>query len=157
NARRGRAYASRSAITAQTCSKSGRPSTPLATSTCQPGWTSTHVSTSSRAYCSSRGSIGRLLQHALRERDDQHFARGLLQDVLDCRREEARLAPPARRGAEDDQVGARAARLLHDRLADRARTHGRAANLDAVVGAQRTRLLERLRGARLLLGERRVE
>src|SRR6476659_1818213 len=52
---------------------------------------------------SSRG--GELLvEYTLREGDDQHLAGRLAQDEVDRGREEARLPPPARRGAEDDQV-----------------------------------------------------
>ena len=61
----------------------------------------------------------------LREGDDQHLARRLAQHVVDRRREEARLAAPARRRAEHDQVGVDLARALDDRVADRAGAHGR--------------------------------
>ena len=43
----------------------------------------------------------------------------LAQDVVDGRREEARLAPPARRRAEDDEVRPALLGRLDDRVADR--------------------------------------
>ena len=61
------------------------------------------ITTPSRLMSVSRSPSS---QHALREGDDQHLARRLAEHVVDGRREEARLAAPARRGAEDDQVGA---------------------------------------------------
>src|SRR5215216_5508313 len=123
--------------------------------TCHPGCTSMHVSTNSFAYCSSRGSLmpppsspvrsplswcdgasSCLLQDALWERNDQDLARRLLENVIDGRREEARLPSPARCRAEDDQVGSGAPRLLDDRLSDRAGTHGGAAYLHPMIGAE---------------------
>ena len=63
---------------------------------------------SGAAYCRSASGRRQLLVHdGLREGDDQHLARRLAEHVVDGRREEARLAPPARRRAEHDQVGAR--------------------------------------------------
>ena len=76
------------------------------------------------AQCGCRpGQVtGRLLlvDHVLRERDDDHLARRLPQDEVDGRREEARLPPPARRRAEDDQVGVDLAGAVDDRPPDRA-------------------------------------
>ena len=100
-------------------------------------------------------------ERPLREGDDQDLGRRLPQDVVDGRREEARLAPPARRGAEHDQVRPALGGGLDDRVADRPGADGAAVHLDAVVGAERARLRER--GGRLLLGveqlgvERHVE
>src|SRR5947209_4407094 len=97
------------------------------------------------------------LDHALGEGDDEHLAGRLAQDVLDRRREEPRLPPPARRRAEDDQVDASLPRMLDDCLADRASAHRRSVHLDAVVGPERLRLLERRGRALVLLAHRRVE
>src|SRR6476620_251359 len=41
-----------------------------------------------------------LVEHPLGERDDEHLARGVAQDVVDGRREEPGLPPPAGRRAE---------------------------------------------------------
>ena len=79
--------------------------------------------------------------------------RRLAQDVVDGRREEARLPAPARRRAEHDQVGPALRGRLDDRVADRARPHRPPVHLDAVVGAERARLRER-RGRLLLLRRR---
>src|SRR5579884_1485897 len=98
-----------------------------------------------------------LLEHALREGHDQHLGVRLAQDVVDRRREEAGLAPPAGRGAEHDQVGARLVRGLDDRLADRARADGAALDRDAVVGTEHGRLGERRGRALLLVEQLRVE
>ena len=68
------------------------------------------------------------LEHALRERDDQHFRVRLPQHVVDGGREEARLAPPARRRSRARSGRAppsAAARTIA--LADRARADGAAA------------------------------
>ena len=111
------------------------------------------------ARCRARSCRRRLLvEHALRERDDQHLARGLPEHVVDRRREEARLAPPARRRAEHDQVGA--APLAPARRSpapiERARTV-LSLDLDAVLRAEQLRLRERGRGALLLVEQLGVE
>ena len=56
NPRRSSAYASRSPSSCAISSSSGRPGGVPMTSTCQPGWTPTQVSTSSSASWRSRGS-----------------------------------------------------------------------------------------------------
>ena len=81
-----------------------------------------------------------VLQHALGERDDEHLAGRVAQDVVDRRREEPRLPPPARRGAEHDQVGPARVGLVDDRIADRAGADDVACDLDAVLGAEQPRL-----------------
>ena len=65
-----------------------------------------------------------VLEHALRERDDEHLARRVPEHVVDRRREERGLAAPARRGAEHDQVRARARAACSTiaRPSERART-----------------------------------
>ena len=65
------------------------------------------------------------------------------QDEVDGRREEARLPAPARRRAENDQVGVASLGLVDDRVADRARADDVSVHLDAVVRAERARLVER--------------
>src|SRR5262249_58874862 len=60
-------------------------------------------------------------EHTLGKRHDQHLAGGLLEDVVDGRGEEARLAPPPWRRAQHDQVRPLLRRLLDDRLPDRPR------------------------------------
>src|SRR4051812_24495226 len=77
-----------------------------------------------------------LVHHGLREGDDQHLARGLAEDVVDRRREEPRLAPPARSRAEDDQIGVDLECVLDDRGADRARSDRRPLDRHAVVDAE---------------------
>src|SRR5580765_9119240 len=88
-------------------------------------------------------------EDALGERDDQHFTRGLFEHVVQRRREEAGLAPPAGRRAENDQVGPLILGLLDDRLSDRAGTDGSPVDRHAVVGAEQLRLGERGLGALL--------
>src|SRR3954464_13896700 len=90
-------------------------------------------------------------EDALGERDDQHFARGLLQDVIHRRGEEAGLAPPARRRAENDQVGPLILGLLDDRLPDRAGADRSPLDVYAVVGAEELRLGERGVGTLLVV------
>src|SRR5439155_12105146 len=70
-----------------------------------------------RRLCGRRLAVER----ALWEGDDQDFRRRFLEDVVDCRREEPRLATPAGGRAEDDQVRSEPLRLADDRLADRPR------------------------------------
>src|SRR5204863_8591827 len=96
-------------------------------------------------------------EHALRERHYEHLAGRSPQDVLDGRGEEARLAAPPRRGAEDDQIRVPLARLVDDRLGDAPRPPGLADDLDAVLRTERTRLLEGLGGTLLLALEHRVD
>src|SRR5579875_2822716 len=104
------------------------------TVTSQPSWWSwramdepTRPQPMTRAFM-ARLTVARsgLFENALREGDDQDLGARLAQHVVDRRREEARLAPPARRRAEHDQVGADVVRRLDDRLADRARANGAA-------------------------------
>src|SRR6476620_418623 len=64
-----------------------------------------------------------LVEHTLGERDDQHLARSVAQDVVDGRGKEPRLPPPTGRRAEHDQVGVPAGRLVDDRMADRPGVH----------------------------------
>ena len=63
------------------------------------------------------------VEDAFGEGDDEHLARRVLEHVVDRRREEPRLPPPARRRAEHDQVDLAPRRLLDDRVPDRARAH----------------------------------
>ena len=49
-----------------------------------------------------------VLEYALREGDDEHLARRVAENVIDRGREETRLATPARRRPEHDQIGAHA-------------------------------------------------
>src|SRR6185369_11202656 len=81
-----------------------------------------------------------LVEHAVGERDDEHLARRVAQDVVDGRREEPRLPAPARRRAEHDQVGLAARRLVDDRVPDRPRVDGLGADVDAVLLTQGARL-----------------
>src|SRR5438034_9696177 len=97
------------------------------------------------------------LEHALRERDHEHLARRVAKDVVDRGREERRLAPPARRRAEHDEVDAACGRLLDDRLPDRAGANRRDPHFYAVVLAEQARLRERRRRLLLLLHELGVE
>src|SRR5687768_13348190 len=92
---------------------------------------------------------GYVLEHTLRERDDEHLAGGAPEHVIDGRREERGLAPPARRRADDDQIGSSLHGLVDDRPAERARADGHRLDADAVLLAEQHRLGER-RG-RLLL------
>src|SRR5262245_54308733 len=62
-------------------------------------------------------------EDTLREGHDEHLAGRVAEHVVHSRREEPRLPPPARRGAEDDQIGVALGSLLDDRLADRTRPH----------------------------------
>src|SRR3954449_5089791 len=109
------------------------------------------------AFTKSDYSPASSFEHPLREGDDQHLGVRLAEHVVDRRREEPRLAAPARRRAEDDQVGLVLVRRLHDRLADRARADRPPEHLHAVLGAERMRLSDR--GGRLLLEvvERRLD
>ena len=84
-----------------------------------------------------------LLERSLGEGDDEHLARRVAEDVIDRRREEPRLPPPSRRRAEHDQVGAVVARLVDDRVADRAGDDRVCDDLDAVLLAERPGLGER--------------
>ena len=97
-------------------------------------------------------ALAHTLEHAVGERDDEHLAGRVLEHVVDGRREEARLAPPARRRAEHDQVGAAALGLVDDRVADRAGVDGVGMDLDAVLLAERLRLGDRRRSALRDLG-----
>src|SRR5438034_3386889 len=97
------------------------------------------------------------LEHALRERDHEHLARRVAKDVVDRGREERRLAPPARRRAEHDEVDAACGRFVDDRLPDRAGANRRDPHFYAVVLAEQARLRERRRRLLLLLHELGVE
>src|SRR3954470_24831872 len=77
------------------------------------------------------------LAHAPRERDDEHLGRRLAQDVVDGRREEPRLASPARGRAEDDEVRPALLRRLDDRFADRAGADGAHLDLNAEIVSKR--------------------
>src|SRR5579884_4114276 len=120
-----------------------------------------HPTTSAFTFSAySSGALCRrelLVEHRLRERDDQHLARRPPEDVVDRRREEPRLPAPPRRGAEDDQVRVDLRGVRDDRLADRARTDRRPLHRHVEVGAEQLRLRERRLGALLLLEQRRVE
>ena len=89
------------------------------------------------------------------EGHDEHLARGVAHDVVDGRREEPRLAAPAWRRSEHDQVGARPLGLCDDRVADRACDDRPGDHLDAVVRPDRARLGHGLLGTPAnVLGQR---
>src|SRR5438874_5672778 len=90
-----------------------------------------------RAFIPVQRSSLLLLERSLREGDDEHLGGRLAKDVLDGRREEARLPAPAGRRAEDDQIRVDLGGDLEDRVADRARAHGAPVDLHPVVGAER--------------------
>src|SRR6187200_1802294 len=69
------------------------------------------------------GPATSVFEHSVGERDDEHLARRAAKDEVDGRREEAGLAPPARRRAEDYEVGVPPARLVDDGVTDRPRAH----------------------------------
>ena len=79
----------------------------------------------------------------------------LAEHEVDGRREEAGLAPPARRRPEHDQVGVELVRALDDRGADRPRPNGRSVDGHRVLRAEELRLRERRLGP-LVLVERAV-
>ena len=81
-----------------------------------------------------------LVEDAVGESDDEHLAVRVLEDVIDCRREEARLPPPTRRRAEDDQVDPAPRCLLDDGMADGARVDGLGMHHDVVLLAKRAGL-----------------
>ena len=83
------------------------------------------------------------LEDAFGEGNHENFARRPAQDEVDGRREEARLPTPARRGADDDQVDVTGTGLLHDCVADRARSNDLGPHLDPVVLSEHARFLER--------------
>src|SRR5215210_2587096 len=88
----------------------------------RPGLASTHRTLATSAILGrglARNACLFLLEHALRVRDDQDLAVGIAQHVIDGRAEETRLAAPARRRTEHDEVGRMGLRLADDRLADR--------------------------------------
>src|SRR5439155_18227010 len=96
---------------------------------------------SQRSRGSGRGKL--FVEDPLGESDDQDLAGGAAEDVVDGRREEARLPPPAGRGAEHDQVGVGLAGVLDDRAADRPRAQDRADHLDAQLVTEQLRLGDR--------------
>ena len=76
-----------------------------------------------------------VLEHTLGEGDDEHLARRVSENVVDRWREETRLAAPARRRPEHDQVRTALDCSLDDRLAEASRPKRPAVHLDAVVRA----------------------
>src|SRR5262245_6466446 len=102
------------------------------------------------------GSGELLVEHALREDDNKDLARRVPQNEVDSRREETRLATPARRRSEHDQVGIGLAGAVDDGAADRARADRRHVHLDAVLAPERDGFLERGLRARLVLRHRAV-
>src|SRR4029453_18298401 len=64
----------------------------------------------------TRGTL--FLEYALGICHDHHLAGRAAQYVVHSRAEEARLAAPARRGPEQDEVDAVSRRLVHDRFSD---------------------------------------
>src|SRR5262245_19814433 len=108
-----------------------------------------------RSPASRHGKL--LVEDALREGDDEDLAWGASQHVVDGRREEAGLPPPARRAAEHDQVGVRLVGMHHDRLPDRAGAQDRADDVDAELVPEQHRLRDRGGGPLLGIVHRRVE
>ena len=101
------------------------------------------------------GLVSVLLENVLRERDDEHLARGAAEHVLHRGREEARLPAPARSRAEDDQVDVALPwppRRLPPR-STRARTVSPTTSTPLLL-AERTGLLDRLGRPFLVLLER---
>src|SRR5262249_46854799 len=138
---------------ALSCSETALPTRPHPTTSTFTG--SQRSRAAPRAVSSRECEL--LVEHPLRERDDEHLAGRLAQDEVDGRREEARLPAPARRGAEHDQVGTRLARVHDDRLADRTRAHRLGFHVDAELGPERACLPERGGRPCLGIGHRGVE
>src|SRR5207302_4804380 len=107
---------------------------------------------------SASGRAATVLEHALREGDDEHLALRVAENVIDRGREETRLATPARRRPEHDQIDLPLGRLFDDRVPDRARSDRLRLDGDVVVLTQVPRLLERqVRSLGDLLRQRALE
>ena len=65
-----------------------------------------------------------VLEDNLGEGHDEHLAGGIPKHVVDRRREELRLPPPARRRAEHDQISVPLRGRVDDRAANRPRPYG---------------------------------
>src|SRR3954447_25166873 len=138
-----------------------QPSSPSRLATADPTLPTPTMRAFTGASLVARPGRASFVQDALRVRDHHDLAGSPPQDVVDRRAEEARLPPPARRGAEEDQVGSICLGLLDDGLSDRPPTHDLALDVDTMLGGEELRLGER--GLRPLLlvghlgGEREVE